>query len=303
MRNVYFVNSDLSYHKYAVMCVNSIIKNTNTDVIWMQVDYIEPVIKNPRVKYINVNLNDYKHIYQGHNNNINRICKSIRFIELEQMILQQRYDNICLLDCDMIVVNQKFDNFFNLVNGSNIVVGVNENFKWVIDNNFTINDQPIFKQPTKLNNFICSVPLFFNCECMRDLVKTYLHVFLNGKMFFQNHLYDMGDMFAYNISMKLLNKDDNTMMFPAEMFTQTHMDGYLPWNLIKKDNGYFYTEQGLTVMSLHGRLIEQQYRDMIFNETIKILKQYNYNDTQIELFKTKLLKTIDMIKMEFEKYV
>lgn len=285
------------------MCVNSLIKNTKTDIIWLQIGYSNHTISNQKLKYINVNISDYKDVYKQKKYNTNRLSKSIRFIQLDKLIRCQQYDNICLLDCDMIVVSDRFDQLFSLIHNTNKIIGVNENFKWNIDQKYMLNNQPIFDQPVTLTSFTCSVPIIFSRQTFKDLMDSYFNYFLHGTMVHNNQTFDIGDMFAYNIAVKKLNKDKDVIMLPAEMFTQTHMDGYLPWNRLSKNRyNQMVTKQGLVVYSLHGRLIDQTYRQMIFNNTVKILTQYNFPEQWINGYKKQLDSTIKMVKQEFEKY-
>lgn len=302
-KNVYFVTSNKQYDIYATMCVNSLIKNTNTDIIWLQINYINQSITSNRLRYINVDMNQYQYVYKDKRYDSNRMSKSIRFIELDKIINSGQYDNICLMDADMVVISDKFDQLFQLVDGNSNIVGINENFKWIINNNYTINGKPIFDHIVYLTKFTCSVPLFFNVDTMNGFVDTYFDVFLNGKMNYQNRVHDIGDMFAYNIAIKKLHKEDDVIMLPAQMFTQTHMDGYLPWNSIRRNcEQKLVTKQGLEVYSLHGRLIEQGYRSMIQRQVVKLMQQYKIPQTQIQKYKNQLHSIMRLVRQEFQKY-
>ena len=309
-KNLYFVSSNSYYNRYAIMCINSIIRNTNTDVVWMQMNYVDKHIQSDKLTYINVETSSYKHIYdiyqkfRGQQINDRQIFTSARFIELDKIIQSGLYDNICLLDADMLIINNKMDNFFDLINDSKYLITANENFKWVIDDCYTLNNKPIFDQPTRLLHFGCSVPLFFNCKYMKDFVKEFLNIFLKGKQKQPGeNERDIDDMFAYNITLQKMGKANNMILFPAEIFTQTHMDGYLPWNpMIKIEEGIFIDSQYLEVYSFHGRIIDQSYKDMIIYEVRKRMGQLDYNTKEIDNYMFRLNCVLRMVEQEFLKY-
>lgn len=311
MNNFYFVSSDIHYNKYAIMCVNSLIENTNTDIVWLQMNYQDHHIQSPKLKYINTNTSDYGYIYdqyftvRGHQISDRQIFTSARFIEIEKLISSGEYDNICLLDADMLVVSSKMDDVFNLVHNNKHIISANENFKWVITKHYTCDGKPIFENDTRLYNFSCSVPLFFNCKHMKGFCEQFLYYFVHSKQHQPEEQYerDVDDMFIYNIVLHKMGKSKDLFLFPAEVFTQTHMDGYLPWNpIIYNDQKLYIDYQYLEVMSLHGRLIDKSYQDMIIYEVRKRMGQLDYTEDAINTYMFRLKDILRTVENEFRKY-
>jgi hypothetical protein len=163
------------------------------------------------------------------------------------------YDVICLLDADMFFVNPDFMKLFDLVNGTDQLIGCNEKFKWTIGSNYVYDKAPIFFPPQKLYRMHCSVPIIFNLNHWKDVFEYYLKIAFYGREFKKEKWQGIGDIMSWNMSVYKCGKQDNIIVFPMEVMCQVHQTYIHPDRYINVENGYWYTEAGDRIYSIQGR--------------------------------------------------
>lgn len=171
------------------------------------------------------------------------------------------YDVVCLMDADMFLVSDEFRNLFDLVNGTDLLIGCNERFKWVIDQYFTSEGERIFPEPVKLYKMHCSVPIIFDMKKWSHVFKYYLDICFNGWQIKPGEVRaGIGDIYAWNISIYKNAMQDKVVLFPMETMTQVHQTNIAPSTYMIDDKGYWYTGAGDPVYSIHGRVATEEFR-------------------------------------------
>ena len=181
----------------------------------------------------------------------NEFIKRARFKYLLEY--GSEYDVVCLLDADMFMVSPDFMRLFDLVNGTDQLIGCNEKFKWEIGSNYTYEGDPIFNPPQKLYRMHCSVPIIFNLNHWKEVFEYYLKVAFFGRQFKKEQWVEIGDITSWNISVYKCNKQDNIIVFPMEVMCQVHQTYIHPDRYIHVENGYWFTEAGDRVYCIQGR--------------------------------------------------
>jgi len=158
------------------------------------------------------------------------------------------YDVICLLDCDMFIVSPDFMKLFDLVKGTDNLIGCNEGFKWS-SGEYTLNGEPIITPPTKLYAMHCSVPIILNLKCWEDVFKYYTNLCFKGKQGVRG----IGDIYSWNVSVYACKKQRDVIVFPMETMCQVHQTYLHPKTFICVENDYWLTNSGDKVYSIQGR--------------------------------------------------
>ena len=192
-------------------------------------------------------------VHPRNRGNENLFSKQSRFKYLRE--LGVRHDVVCLLDADMFVVSHNFLNLFKMVYGTPLLVGCNERFKWVFDHRYTTRGQVLFSTPVRALKFHCSVPVIFDAKKWQDVLDHY-----NWMAFQSFEIEDgkvkkpVGDIFCWNISVYRCRRQDDVVLFPMEVMTQVHDTAIRPMTRLQKWRGYWMTEAGDEVFSIHGRI-------------------------------------------------
>ena len=163
------------------------------------------------------------------------------------------YDVICLLDADMFMVSPDFMKLFDLVNGTNQLIGCNETFKWGIGNNYTYERQPIFNTPQKLYNMHCSVPIIFDMRYWRSVFEYYLKISYFGEQEKGGGIVGIGDIMSWNISVQKCGKEADIVTFPMETMCQVHQTYMYSDRYVIVEDGYWRTARGDRLYSIQGR--------------------------------------------------
>jgi len=164
-----------------------------------------------------------------------------------------KYDVICLLDADMFIVSPDFMKLFDLVNGTNQLIGCNEAFKWGIGGNYTYEGQPIFQEPQKLFNMHCSVPIIFDSFHWEQVFSYYLKIAYFGEQEKGGKIVGIGDIMSWNISVQKCGKEADIVTFPMETMCQVHQTYLYSDRYVVVENGYWRTARGDRLYSIQGR--------------------------------------------------
>ena len=189
--------------------------------------------------------------------------KRIEFIKRARfsyiLELSMKYDVTCMLDADMLIVSEQLKNLFALVCGTDKMIGCNERYKWVIGDNFEYNGKPIFNTPTKLYHMHCSVPIIFDMKKWSDVFQYYTDICFKGRQQKGNNIVGIGDIYCWNISMIVNDRQNDIIVFPMETMTQVHQTNLKPSTFLISEKDYWHTNQGDRVYSIHGRIAEQNW--------------------------------------------
>jgi hypothetical protein len=187
-----------------------------------------------------------------------------------------------MLDADMFIVNRNFMNLFDLVNGTNKLIGCNERYKWVFDSKYTFNEKPIFEKNIKAYKFHCSVPIIFNLNEWKDVFDFYNQLAYNAFELDEigNIKKPIGDIYCWNISVYKNNRQNDVILFPMETMTQVHQTNSINWTRLIKDGDVWKTNAGDEVFSIHGRIGLPGWRKMHFNKVEKIIQEGNNSDNK-----------------------
>ena len=184
--------------------------------------------------------------------NRTELIKRARFFYIRKYAAE--YDVACLLDCDMFIVSPDFIKLFDLVQGTKLLIGCNERFKWQAGKNYMYSDgQPIFEHSQKLYHFTCSVPIIFEYWAWQDVFNHYCKICYDGRQNKNGKIVGIGDIFCWNISVQKCNKQNDVIVFPMETMCQVHKRHLNPLTFIQVENDYWYSYSGDPVYSIQGR--------------------------------------------------
>lgn len=186
------------------------------------------------------------------------ICKAGRYYYMREICLQENIEVACLMDADLMVVNPGFFHLFDMLEGTELLLGSNERYKWTVGPQFTYPDgRPLFNDHYQLWKFHCNTPLFLGKpwkDCWQRVLKRYMTIVYQVT---EDHPKKgptkVGDIYAWNYSVYLENMEDRVMLLPTSTTTQMHQTAYRKWTRLQKSNEYYHTYAGDPVLCLHGR--------------------------------------------------
>ena len=192
------------------------------------------------------------------------ICKCSRYYYMRDICATNKYDAVCLMDVDLMIVSPDFFNLFDMVSGTNNAIGCNERFKWTVGQNFKYpNGAAMFEQQTRLLKFHCNTPLFIGNpggKKWQTVFEEYLQIVYQAT---EDHpkkgLCKVGDIFAWNFAVNIAGMEDRVMLFPMEAMTQVHQTAYKEWTRLQRYEDHYYTFAGDPVLCLHGRVHKPQF--------------------------------------------
>ncbi|NQZ70132.1 MAG: hypothetical protein HRT89_18930, partial [Lentisphaeria bacterium] len=257
-----FVSCNKGYIPYLNALLNSIEKrNIHIGVDFELVlvyydfldDYLEAITDFPfKIRAIKLDTEEIAAETRWSNSNI---TKSGRYYYMKKM--GRDYDVACLMDADLFYVSENFKNYFQLINGTDLMINCNERFKWNMGPKHTLNEQPIFESQTRLNKFHCNTPMVLVPEHWEDVIDYYMSIVYRAKEEQQKDgetiFKDVGDIFSWNIAVQKMGKTDKVVLFPMEALTQVHQTSFKQWTELKCENGFWTTFSGEEVLCLHGR--------------------------------------------------
>jgi hypothetical protein len=277
-----FINFNDAYIPYLNVLLNSMeYHKIYADVFLMYygecIDYVKGAIDifNFNIIPIEIKKEDFV-IDEFNKNNNNLFIKQSRFRYIREFGLQ--YDAIAMLDADMFIVSEEFMSLFNLVSGTNKLIGCNEKFKWVFSNKYIYKEKPILEHAVKAYKFHCSVPIIFDLKEWISVFDFYNKIAYNSFEKINNCIKPIGDIYCWNISVYKNNRQDDVVIFPMQTMTQVHHTYALPWAGISKQNdGKWITNDGEHVYSIHGRIGKKSWEEGQLRGVKKCFEQYGVN--------------------------
>ena len=265
-----FVASNINYLCYLNALLNSLDKQGIENTVYILSDnlpeqYLKDIVNRMSYEAIPVNIRYKDFDINKYNDQHGRgtfFIKRARFKYVSDFAPE--YDAVCLLDADMFVVSRNFSNFFELVSGTNLLVGCNERFKWNFPNRYRFKGEPIFKDNIKDFKFHCSVPIFFDFKKWEEVFKTYNEMCFNSFEYNEKNeiIKSTGDIFCWNIAVCKNQREDDVILFPMGTMTQVHHTHVLPCNHINRvSDSLWVNEENLEVFSIHGRVDKRGYKE------------------------------------------
>lgn len=305
----FFICSNREYIPFLNVLLNSIDKHKldNVDVYLMYYEfdlkYLEKIKNSFNFNLIPIEIKKERfsiNIFNKRNKNL--FIKQARFKYIKEYGM--KYDAICMLDADMFVTTHNFTNLFELVKGTNKLVGCNERYKWIFNHKYVYNEEKIFKKPVKAHKFHCSVPIVFDLKKWTDVFDYYNQIAYNAFEVDSKGKIEkpIGDIYCWNISVYKNNRQNDVILFPMETMTQVHQTNSINWTRLIKDNGIWLTYAGDEVFSIHGRIGRNGWRQMHSNKIEKIIQEgVSTSDTFINQgrIKSNMNKTLRLIEKEW----
>jgi len=194
------------------------------------------------------------------------ICKCSRYFYMRDICATNKYDTVCLMDVDLMIVSPDFFNLFDMVYSTDLAIGCNERFKWTVGRQYKhLNGEVLFEQPTRLLKFHCNTPLFIGNpggQQWQNVFDKYLEIVYQAT---EDHpkkgRCKVGDIFAWNFAVNIAGMEDRVILFPMEVMTQVHQTAYKEWTRLQRYEDHYYTFAGDTVLCLHGRVHKPQFGD------------------------------------------
>lgn len=195
----------------------------------------------------------------------NRFYKIARFRRLADVAAS--YDVTCLLDADMFLVSPELVNLFRLVDETRLLIGCNEAFKWRVcdprsdSRLYHMDGKPLFESPVVLRKMHCSVPVLFRHGAWREVLAYYDRLVWTGSERKGGRDVPIGDIFAWNLAVQALGRQDDVVLLPMEVMCQVHHTNVYERTRIVEEGGRWRTVAGDIVYSIHGRVCEPGWID------------------------------------------
>lgn len=212
------------------------------DPEWKYIDTIKSVFSFNIIDHELFNKTDHKAI---------EYIKRIRYLILLQTA--RDYDAVCLLDSDMFIVSDEFVNLFEMVNGTDKLIGCNEKYKWDVGpfSYFSKVGEPVFFFDSKLHSMVCNVPSIFDMKKWQDVFGFYYQIAFDGYQIKGKNKVGIGDLFAHNIAIHRMNRTKDVVMFPMETMAQVHHTWINPNTYIINDKYGWRSAAGDKIYTIH----------------------------------------------------
>jgi len=210
------------------------------------------------------------------------------------------YDVVCLLDADMFIVSDQFMALFDLIKGTDYLIGCNEKIKWDIGDNYFFEDtkKPIFETPQKLMQFICNVPSIFDMQKWRSVVECYCNIAKNGRQYKhgdKDFILGIGDLHTWSIAIQKMRMNDKVIMFPMETMAQVHYTNMRDWTFPIVENNYWRSQAGDRIYIIHGRIARKNFIEGCIDK----FRQLHKGREEIEKVENKIRNGLKAIQKEF----
>jgi len=294
-----FIAASWNYVQYLNALLNSLEKRKiNVDVYvlhWeFEQKYLDAIQCFP-YKVIPIEIKEADHDIKGVGEpGKNLFIKQARFHYIAKY--GKDYDAICLLDADNFIVSENFMNFFELVKGTNKLIGCEESYKWELDSKYQCKGKTLFPEPVKALKFMCSVPVIFDFNQWEEVFKTY------NEMAFHSYeipkepgqrIKRIGDIYTWSISVYLNNRQNDCILFPMHTMTQVHGTMGTFWCGVDKHGDNWKARDGKEVYSIHGRIGTKNWAQSQRNWYTNSIKSYGCKyEGNIEKICEKSLKLV-----------
>jgi len=293
--------NSLDYHGHDNVDVHVLAVDPNEKILRkiMAVDWCFNLMIMPSYEFVDFSDTRYESLAMT--------AKKSRYSFLQGIMRKTTYDALLFMDCDMFFT-ANVTRFFEMVRGTDILLGCNERFKWNM-NRFMYKGQEL--KDVTMHWMVCNAPLFFCPSRNRKLV------FWMNEM--AKHLSNISDgkrpsdLYTMNVAIGISGKDKDVISLPDYSWTGVH-SSYLHWLtravLINTHAGHdeMFSLTGEKVYVIHGRWdksnagayelseLEKRYNELRLDENVKtslraasqrsitdIKKAWNFYTTQHKL--------------------
>jgi hypothetical protein len=244
-------------------------------------------------------LSDYPEYKEG-GKNIQ--AKKARYGFLSKLLENLNYGAAIFLDADIFFVDNIMP-YFQMVEGTPFVMGVNENFKWnLAAYEFDGKSLP----DRRMYWMLCNSPLFFDLQQSKLFIEFAL--WSTTKVWEKNKKRTPSDLFCMNVALFLSGKvqRNEIINLPNYLWTGVHYSYFgLQTRIRRQRNQHgdiWVSRMNERVHSIHGRWDREQSKIGVLNNVAKKLHETDVS----EKFKDKYLQECDnlveQIKNEFKFY-
>jgi len=216
------------------------------------------------------------------------VAKKSRYLYIKEL---PNYDVLLFLDADLMLV-RNIQKFFDMVNGTDVILGVSERFKWPLSTFYLEGKQ---LPDIRMKWMICNVPLFFcperNQRFVEEAERCSLHITNNDGSF-------PSDIYTMNIALHISNSVNRVVELPNYAWTGVHTSYLNPWTRIYKKDGKWESFCGEPVYMLHGRWDQDKCEAWYLSELRKRFNELQLPENQQEKHWKLALATIEEIKKE-----
>ena len=206
------------------------------------------------------------------------------------------YQALLFLDVDMMFTNNIM-RFFELVDGTDYLLGCNERFKWGLQKFYLLDNgkQELLPQ-LEMYWMICNAPLFISQQnahfwSRAEHAATVLRRESDDKV--------PSDLFTMNVALWLAGLQDKVIPLPSYCWTGVH-NGYINiYTRIVKKNGRWQSISGEPVYMIHGRWDKEGCENYYLKEQEKRYAELGLQGKVLEKHRKLTDKTIQLIKDEF----
>jgi hypothetical protein len=221
------------------------------------------------------------------------ISKKCRY---ERMAKLADYRAALFLDADMMVVND-LRPFFELVEGTDLIVGCNEGFKWNMSR-FKLGGETL--PSMHMHWMICNAPLFFDPRRHRRLMEEIRHA---NENLVDGHDCSPGDLYCLNIALWRTGLTGRIVALPSHSWTGTHQ-GYLHWtSRIFQSHGRWVTRTGEPVYIIHGRWDRDGAENYHLNELEKRYDELGLDDDHRRRLRKQAGESVRQIKRQYHELI
>ena len=175
----------------------------------------------------------------------------------------KHYDSICVLDADMVVV-RNVDNFFEIANKCNFILGVTLEQKTVYGtdedghSHQRVLGEHLVKTPTWNPKDMCCTPMFINAKTYEAQLKKAWDIFTWG---FPENNFKAPDQQAFNQILVAEGLTDNVVLLPNMCWVGSNEKLLKPYTRVTRQrDGDLWTESGEPIFILHGQFYKAVWR-------------------------------------------
>ena len=221
----------------------------------------------------------------------NMISKKARYEALVDML---DYDALLFLDADLFCVNNVTP-FLDMVAGTDIIVGVNERFKWRLDE-FSYENERL--PARRMDWMICNAPTFFSPRRNESFIRTANAAATKCKNIPKNAI--PSDLFTMNLALYLAGVTENVVALPAYSWTGVHQQYLNIFYRISKKGERWVSESGEPVYMIHGRWDRPATWEGMLREQEKRYNEVGMGDEHKKKYRAKTDATIREIRAQYD---
>ena len=225
-------------------------------------------------------------------NSLMLTSKRCRYPALEEY--SEPYDVMCLIDIDMMIVNN-FMKFFELVDGTDMIIGCNERFKWPLDR-YVLKGYDFPK--IYMDWMICNAPTLFSPVHSKELLKAMIKC--SRELTNRDGEYP-SDLFTMNVALWVAGATDRVVMLPAYAWTGVHLTYTdITTRIMKKGGQKWVSWCGEPVYIIHGKWDRNSTAEQAFKNQQKRYNELNLSEDVRKKLNGTVNSTIKQIQNEFK---